>query len=281
MENNNVINKDNLSIWRLVQETDRSATRTSNFDGRDITTINATYMVMQATRLFGPIGIGWGYEIVEERIDTGAPIYKDGEILGHEMEHTLRLKFWYMKDGKRGEFEHYGHTPFIQRSKWGPYGQAEAPKKSLTDALKKCLSMLGFSADIFLGLYDDQNYVQAIELKQSIEKADKIDEALAQEQTKFADWVAGEVQLYEQSKSSAALKILHNSHRKKVERQCQVLQLPFPKVWKKFEDAYKAVTQKDMPEVVCEQCGDISNDKPGNICRECGGKKLATGTAAE
>lgn len=281
MGNNNIVDNSNLAIWQQVEETERSATKTSNFDGREITSINATYMVKQATKMFGPIGIGWGYEIVEERIDNGPPIYKDGEILGHEMEHTLRLKFWYMSGDKRGEFEHYGHTPFIQRSKWGPYAQAEAPKKSLTDALKKCLSMLGFSADIFLGLYDDQNYVQAIELKQSIEKADKVDEALAQEQEKFVEWVNGEVKLYEQSKSASALKILHNTHRKKVERQCQVLQLPFNKVWKKFEDAYKAVTQKDLPEVVCEQCGSVSNDKPGNICRECGGKKVATETAAE
>lgn len=281
MENKNVVNKNNLSIWEQVQETDRSMTRTGWLDGRDVTSINATYMVKQATEQFGPIGIGWGYEIVEERYDTAAPIYKEGEILGHEIDHTLRLKLWYMLDGKRGEVEHFGHTPFIMRSKNGPYTDHEAPKKSLTDALKKCLSMLGFSADIFMGLYDDQNYVEAIELKQSIDKADKVDEALAKEQTKFAEWVDGEVKLYEQSKSPAALKILHNSHRKKVERQCQVLQLPFPKVWKKFEDAYKAVTQKDMPEVVCEQCGDLSNDKPGNICRGCGGKKVATETAAE
>ena len=34
----------------------------------------------------------------------------------------------------------------------------EAPKKSITDAMTKCLSLLGFAAEIHLGLYDDNKY---------------------------------------------------------------------------------------------------------------------------
>lgn len=34
----------------------------------------------------------------------------------------------------------------------------EAKKKSLTDSIKKALSMLGFSADIFLGWFDSEEY---------------------------------------------------------------------------------------------------------------------------
>ncbi|WP_434771820.1 hypothetical protein [Pseudomonas entomophila] len=47
----------------------------------------------------------------------------------------------------------------------------EAPKKSLTDAIKKALSMLSFSADVFLGLFDDNAYVQQRQEETAIEVA--------------------------------------------------------------------------------------------------------------
>jgi hypothetical protein len=39
----------------------------------------------------------------------------------------------------------------------------DAPKKATTDALTKLLSHLGFSADVFLGLYDDNKYVARLQ----------------------------------------------------------------------------------------------------------------------
>jgi hypothetical protein len=36
----------------------------------------------------------------------------------------------------------------------------DAPKKSVTDALVKCASYLGFAGDIFSGMWDDSKYVQ-------------------------------------------------------------------------------------------------------------------------
>ncbi|WP_049053824.1 hypothetical protein [Klebsiella aerogenes] len=44
------------------------------------------------------------------------------------------------------------------KTKHGIKCDGEAQKKSLTDALKKALSLLGFSADVWLGLYDTPEY---------------------------------------------------------------------------------------------------------------------------
>ena len=44
---------------------------------------------------------------------------------------------------------------------FGPFTDEEAPKKSLTDALSKAMSWLGFAADIHLGRWDDNKYVNA------------------------------------------------------------------------------------------------------------------------
>jgi hypothetical protein len=54
-------------------------------------------------------------------------------------------------------------------------------KKVATDALTKALSMLGFSADVFMGLFDDNKYVTEVGAEFAAEKAEA-----AKEQEKIA-----------------------------------------------------------------------------------------------
>ena len=166
--------KANLSIWKAVEKTDPSYTKAFTQNGGG-TAINGTYTEMRATEIFGPKGIGWGVKVEEERFDKGAPIMqKAKDASGNEIKqvipdgaggvvcevnHTVRITLWFIKDGQRGEIEAYGCTPYITQNKYGLNTDGEAPKKSLTDAMKKALSGLGFSADIFLGLYDIGAYV--------------------------------------------------------------------------------------------------------------------------
>ncbi|AXS87440.1 hypothetical protein ACSDGV_18580 [Pseudomonas aeruginosa] len=181
----------NMRLWDQVQATDPSATKSAKVDGQQITSISGQHMIMKATQMFGPVGIGWGWTVIEERFDQGGPIFREitdaegkkvSELIGHEVGHTVRIKLWFELDGKRGEVEQYGCTPFSYRSKWGITTDTEAPKKSLTDAVKKSLAMLGFSADIFLGLFDDRDYVEARREEEQIAKAE--DQQAAEEQAK-------------------------------------------------------------------------------------------------
>src|SRR5690554_4690978 len=163
----------NMSIWSQVEKTAPEATKAAKVNGQQITSISGPHMVKRATEVFGPVGIGWGWTVAEERFDQGGEIRNDkGEIIGHEVGHNIRIKLWFMQDDKRGELEQYGCTPFTYKSKWGVTTDTEAPKKSLTDAIKKALSMLGFSADIFLGMYDDTDYVQQRQAEAALEQAE-------------------------------------------------------------------------------------------------------------
>ena len=96
----------NLVIWNQVDKTDTAHTKAGQVSGQNITSINGTSTVLQATKVFGPVGIGWGYDIVEERFDQGMPIIKDDKVICHVLIHTIRLKLWYKLDGVRGEVEH-------------------------------------------------------------------------------------------------------------------------------------------------------------------------------
>lgn len=138
---------ENLKLWQSVEKTDPKYTKSfSKAGGFSGTAINATYLVRKATELWGPYGGQWGATVEDEKYVPGA---------GETIVHVVRIKFRH----PNGEFPSYGQTTFVGQNKNGPFTDEEAPKKSLTDALTKALSMLGFSADVFLGLYDDNKYV--------------------------------------------------------------------------------------------------------------------------
>lgn len=163
----------NLAIWNSVCETDprhtKSFSRGGGFSG---TAINHTYQTRRATEAFGPKGIGWGVEILAEDWRNGAPLLDDKHgVIGHEVIHVLRIKLWYNHVPYRGEIVSFGQTTFVGKNKHGVFTDEEAPKKSLTDAESKALASLGFSADIHLGLYDNNKYVN--DLKARIEQAEK------------------------------------------------------------------------------------------------------------
>lgn len=203
----------NSALWREVQETNPAYTKEySGPGGFTGTAINGHYAIKRATEVFGPVGIGWGYEIEEERFDQGGPLKTpEGVPQVFAVVHTLKVRLWYMQGDKKGTVTHYGHTPYISVNKYGIQTDMEAPKKSLTDALKKCLSMLGFAADIFLGMFDDIHYVEEKRNEFAIESADnKIDEKVRQAE-EFKEWLDNNVRLIESAQTLNELKMLNAS----------------------------------------------------------------------
>lgn len=185
--------QDNLSIWKLVQRTDPARTkRKDSYKGdklvRSVTSINPTYQTMRATEVFGPYGIGWGVDIISQdfipAIPFMEPVYddkkrevgripmrdSDGTIL-RTSNHTMQIELWYHHAGSRGKIPAFGHTKHIYQSSYGPICDDEVSKKSLTDATTKALAQLGFSADVFMGLFDDAEYTADNKIEFSIKNA--------------------------------------------------------------------------------------------------------------
>lgn len=204
----------NMQIWNRVDKTDTRYTKDAKVGGQQITSLNGTAMIMKATEIFGPVGIGFGWTVLEERFDKGAEIFVgEGDkraTLGFELNHTVKIRFWIKQDGERGEFEQYGCTPYLYKSKYGTTTDGEAPKKSLTDAIKKSLSMLGFSADVFLGMFDDKDYVNALADEQAIEQAeDQAAEEDRQKQERL-DYIASVIESLKTAKTPKELKAFHD-----------------------------------------------------------------------
>ena len=149
----------NLALWTAVEKTDPKQTKPITGKPYKGTSPKPYYIIYKATEIFGPCGIGWGFKILSERVEDGA---------GGARVHIAHVMVWYMWEGIRGEVEHIGQTMFSGRrndpvgGEGKPYTDEDAPKKSVTDALIKALSMIGFAGDIFMGRYDDSKYVSAV-----------------------------------------------------------------------------------------------------------------------
>lgn len=205
----------NMNIWSQVEKTDTRFTKDAKVGGQQITSLNGTAMIMKATEVFGPVGIGFGWSITEERFDKGAEMFSgEGDkrvSLGVELNHTVKILFWFKHGGERGELEQYGCTPYLYKSKFGTTTDGEAPKKSLTDAIKKSLSMLGFSADVFLGMFDDRDYVQQRQEEVALELAEDKEAEAARQQQGRLDYIKSVIETMQGAKTPHELKKIHDT----------------------------------------------------------------------
>lgn len=204
----------NMRIWEQVQATDTRFTKNAEVGGQKITSLNGTAMVMKATEMFGPVGIGWGWKVLEERFDEGHEVFAgEGDkriCLGREIGHTVKIQLWFMQGDHRGEVEQYGCTRYQYKTKYGMTTDGEAPKKSLTDAIKKALSMLGFSADVFLGMFDDQDYVQQLQAEQAIEQAEDREAEIEKQKQERLDFLKNTIDTMQGAQSLQELKKIHD-----------------------------------------------------------------------
>jgi len=141
---------DNLATWNRFADIDPAFTKPITGKAYKGTSPNPQYVIRCLTELFGPVGEGFGWEVAQEGFMP----------LGDEILHWCRVRFWH---GKRDNwFESYGQTKALMKTRNGLMSDEDAPKKSLTDAIIKAASHLGIAANIFLGRWDDQKYVQNV-----------------------------------------------------------------------------------------------------------------------
>ena len=140
----------NMTLWNDVCVTDPQAVKPITGKQYKGNSPKPYWLIKRATETFGPCGIGWGVQILDERFER----------FGDESLHVAKVRVWYEQDAKRGEIEQMGQTKAAYTSAAGKFiVDEDAPKKSVTDGMVKCLSMLGFAGDIFSGQWDDSKYV--------------------------------------------------------------------------------------------------------------------------
>lgn len=160
---------DNKALWHRVSKTDPRAVKPITGKQYQGNSPKPYWLIERATEEFGPIGIGWGCTVKSERFE------RLGEF---DVLHVAVVSVWYVKDGVRSQtFDQMGGTKAAYKTAKGALMVDEdAGKKSVTDGMVKCLSMIGFAGDIFSGRWDDSKYVA--ETRKEFEEADDLAERL-------------------------------------------------------------------------------------------------------
>lgn len=144
---------DTKALWKRAFTTDPQAVKPITGKQYSGNSPKPYWIIERLTDEFGPCGIGWGFTILNERFER----FSDTDTL-----HVAVVRLWYILGGQRGELEQVGQTKASYVTSKGSFMLDEdAPKKSVTDALVKCASYLGFAGDIFSGRWDDSRYVEA------------------------------------------------------------------------------------------------------------------------
>ena len=137
--------KENMQLWNSVCATDKAYMSKVSFGARSFNAIDPMYQIMKVTKAFGPVGGKWSYNVdydyptignimmVVAKVTVSTPHGTFGPVAGSRTFVNL--------DNKKKSND-------------------DAPKMALTDALTKAISHLGFDADVFLGKYDGNKYVQ-------------------------------------------------------------------------------------------------------------------------
>ena len=165
----------NLRHWEKHADIDPRFTKPITGKAYKGTSPNPQYVIKCLTDIFGPVGEGFGWEVVAESFTP----------LGDEILHWCRIKFWHTN--RANSFDSYGQTKALMKTKNGMMSDEDAPKKSLTDAVIKAASHVGIASNIFLGRWDDQKYVAQVAQehvqREANDAADKAKEYLSEADT--------------------------------------------------------------------------------------------------
>ena len=162
----------NTALWDKLGRTDPAHTKTfKRAGGFSGTAIKPMWSYRRMTEEFGPCGEGWGINEPSFQVVPGS----NGEVMVY-----CTVSVWYSRE-ERGD----GDKPY-KRATQNVYGVGgdkivtyikandqykrperwenddEAFKKAYTDAVTNALKMIGVGADVHMGMFDDNKYVNTV-----------------------------------------------------------------------------------------------------------------------
>jgi len=134
--------KQNMDLWLALAPSNMKYLKKVAFGSRKFTSIDPQYQIMKMTEKFGPVGVGWGYNV-----EYDYPSTNDVVLI------VAKVSIWTtLPENIFGPIA--GSRTFWHKDMKRP--AEDAGKMALTDALTKGLSHLGCDADVFLGKHDNK-----------------------------------------------------------------------------------------------------------------------------
>jgi hypothetical protein len=142
---------ENTKIWDILGRTDPAHTKAfSRSGGFKGTAIKPIWSFRRMTEEFGPCGVGWG---------VGEPVFQVVPA-GEEILVYCTAKVWFKHEDNHSQHIYgVGGDKVVGKNKYGLNTDDEAFKKAFTDAVTNALKLIGVGADIHMGLWDGNKYI--------------------------------------------------------------------------------------------------------------------------
>ncbi len=257
-DHNELADKNLNLIWTKVRNTDPAATKPVEQGRRKFTSIVPQHTIQKLTEMFGPAGMGWGWDILEDRFDKTVPILTaDGDVFqdasGHVLycqNHFVKMQLWYKLDSdgnacpltpegmaevykfhtppQNGSTKYIYYSPGREPGSRGPSDPGakgkmmvdeEAPKKSYTDAMKKCASLIGCHADVFLGEFDDKEMASARQSQANLARTVQREQTLEDAKQARVKWFKDHCQVLKTAANTHELETVYKICVATIEKQ--------------------------------------------------------------
>lgn len=143
--------ENNTALWDKLGKTDPAHTkpfkRAGGFSG---TAIKPMFSYRRMTEEFGPCGVGWG---------VGEPSFQVVPA-GEETLVFCTVSIWHEKPDQI--VYGVGGDKVVVKQQSGLRSDDEAFKKAFTDAVTNGLKLIGVGADVHMGMFDDNKYVNTM-----------------------------------------------------------------------------------------------------------------------
>jgi len=194
-------------LWSRVDKTDPKFTKKVNQRG-GFTSIDATYQAKKASEQFGPYGMGWGLSEIEYNYDLLA---STGLVI-------CKATFFYIIDDKRAEFPIHNAIKAVAKDR----ADEDFCKKLETNTVSKALAKLGFCADVFMGQFEDRDYLAEATTRSDIDRADEKDAVISEKNQELIDYTGKNLKGIEHAPSDHAAHGIYQVAFKHLQRQSQI-----------------------------------------------------------
>lgn len=159
------MSSENCKLWDALGRTDPAHTkqfsRSGGFKG---TAIKPMWSYRRMTEEFGPCGDGWGVNEPSFQVVPGP----EGEVLVYC---TASVWYTYAPGERQRTVYGVGGDKVVNKFSSGLKSDDEAFKKAFTDAVTNALKLIGVGADVHMGMFDDNKYVNTMRQEFSDEPA--------------------------------------------------------------------------------------------------------------
>lgn len=187
----------NLDLWDRVKTPEIKYTKKVNMRG-GFTATSPQYLIKLATKEFGSYGKGFG--LCESKFDYS--LLETHRIAIHN------ARFFYCINANRYEFIITNTVEMVTKN---GFVDTDFAKKAETNTLCKALSKIGFAADIYMGMFEDQEYIYNLASEQAINEASDKDAERAKQAAELKQECQRAITAINKSNSMSELEGLYKS----------------------------------------------------------------------